>query len=233
MGKLNTNTSLGILLQTDKVSGTTVNSSWTDTKYPDGDSFKNICTNLSKKYLPVGTILETTDASWTPDTSTGTWELIHSGETVEHVGTQVLHPGVSSSGQVGKTNISGCYHNMLFEYLYTAFEKPGHHVEFRVSTIGTTSGDRNIELYFNTLRLTVNATWSSSAYKVCAMSKRFKLSDIKKELTLNYTTEGINLGYITTATGSASNGTAWSFGDVCVHCYLVSDLPVYKWKRVS
>jgi hypothetical protein len=230
LGKLNT-THDNIEIQTNKVVSL---SSASAAHYPTASTVTSVYESTLNTYMPIGTILETSDSSWSPNSrQMGTWQLVESGEICEHVGSQVLYPGINSGGQVGKTNLSCCYHDMLFEQLYTTTTKPGYHVEFRLSFIATTAGDRNIEVFLNTLRVLQGGTYSHANYRICFLSNRFKLSDIKKETTTGYSTEGINLDYLTTQTTNASNGGAWAFYDICIHAYLVSDEPVYRWKRVS
>ena len=232
MGKLKT-TADNVELKTNKITSSTPSTSWTAAKYLSAASVYGVYNNILNTYMPVGTLLETTDSSWTPNSKgMGTWELLESGVVCEHIGTQVIHPGLVSSGQVGKTNLCGCYHEMLFENLYTGLEKPGYHIELRQSFISYTESSRDIQLYLNMLKMNSANTWSHPNYRACNLSESIKLSDITKEPTLNYPTEGINLEYLTTATDNG-NTYSWGFFDICIQAYLVSDAPIYKWKRVS
>lgn len=238
MGKLNT-TASNIEVVTNQVTIADSPTVWTSGKYPSARATRLIFESLAEKYAPVGTIIETTDAAWNPNNSdinlsgSGEWELIYSGQICEYVGNQVLYPGIYSSGQITKTNLVGAYDYSLFANLATPFEKAGYHVEFRVSTVITTTGDRSVEVFFNNLKLISKSTWSDDAYRVSHISKRFKLSDIDLEATLTYTRDGVNLEYDTTKTTSANNTGPWRLGDICVHLYVVSDFPIYKWRRVT
>lgn len=233
MGKLKT-TASNIELKNNKITSNSTSTSWTSAKYPSASSVHNVYKDLLNKYMPVGTLIETADSSWSPNSKEmGTWELVESGVICEHIGSQIIHPGLESGGQHGKTDLCGCYYNTLFENLYLGLEKPGYHFELRQSVIGYNASSRFIELYLNMLKMNSLNTWSSSSYRVCDLSRSIELSDITKETTLNYTTEGINLEYLTTEATSGSNSTTWAFWDVCIHAYRVSDAPIYKWKRIS
>lgn len=166
-----------IELKTNKTASSALPlNTWNARQYPDALSVKNLNNNFMNEIYPVGSLYKTTSYAFNPSNAgwSGTWSLVESGYITRHINSQVIHPGLSGSGQVSKTKVIGCYERNLFAGMYNKpeFQKTGFHTEI--------------------------------------------------------TTTGYTLAYAITG-----QSASWSFWDLTSHTFLVSDNPVYKWKRIA
>ena len=60
-------------------------------------------------YMPVGSIFKSTSNTNPSTYFDGTWVLVHSGYERQQIGSQVIYPDISGSGNVSKTNLIGAY----------------------------------------------------------------------------------------------------------------------------
>ena len=208
------------------------NSSWTTSQYTDANTITAAFKNLLNKVHPPGSFYETTDANFDPNTAWGSrgesWELVSSSYERIYLNSQVMHPGVSGTGLVSKTNLCGAYYTELFDPLYSRFTKAGYHIEFKFTAMITTANDNPINFYLNDTNLGSFISWSGSDFRRLWKSNFIELDDIAKTPAAGYTTTGYTLAYAVT-----NLSTSWAFWDLTAHTFLVSDNPVYKWKRIS
>ncbi|MGN1312296.1 MAG: phage baseplate protein, partial [Bacilli bacterium] len=60
-------------------------------------------------YMPIGSIFKSTSSTNPSTYFDGTWVLVHSGYERQQIGSQVIYPDISGSGNVSKTNLIGAY----------------------------------------------------------------------------------------------------------------------------
>lgn len=236
VGKLS-NSINSIELKTNKATTTSLPSdAWTDKQYPTALSIKNLEDNFMEQIYPVGSLYKTTSASFNPSTAgfKGTWTLIESGVEQRHISSQIIHPGLSGTGQVSRTKLVGCYDQMLFRNLYNdpEFQQPGYHIEIRVSAMISTADKNNVTLYLNNVALGTDNTWSGTTYRVPILSTSYIPTNIALETIPGYDYQGVSLCY-SVSHSDGSNAYRWDFWDVCLHCYLVSNDTIYTWKRTA
>lgn len=205
-------------------------------QYPDALSVKNLNNNFMNEIYPIGSLYKTTSSTFDPSVAgwSGTWSLVESGYITRHISSQVIHPGLSGSGQVAKTKAIGCYDRNLFADMYNKpeFQKTGFHPEIRVSAMISTGGQNFVTLYLNNITLGSDNTWSNDIYRVPILSSNYRPENIALDTVIGYTKDGINLCYAVT-NSSGTNTDRWAFWDVCLHAYLVSDDCIYTWKRTA
>lgn len=187
----------------------------------------DVVENYFNELYPVGSIYKTT--SNTIPFSKGTWTKIAEGPDRRCVGSQILHPGLSGSALVSKTNILGAYGTGLYSNIFNHVTIPtGYHKEYRLTFQATCGGNTQIQLFLNNVSTDQGGTWSGNTYRVFASSDFFKESDIVLETTYGYSNPGTNLKYA--VTGAASS---WQFWNATVHGYLASNETWYTWKRTA
>lgn len=132
------------------------------------------------------------------------------------VGSQIIHPGFSGSGLVGKTALIGSYGTSLIDGITSAVPS-GYHVEYRLSMQVTTSGNTTVNLFLNSKQLCSGQTWSGATYRIIRTSDFFTTSEIGQETTYGYSNPGINLYYSVTGDSNYS----WQVWNITIHAYLV------------
>ena len=234
MSKLNTTADM-IESKTNKVfSDSYPSTGWLDSTYPSAATLNNAYKALFNSAHPIGFIYETSDSDFNPNAAwpdSGVWELVSSECSRKLVSSQVLYPGIEGGGIINKTILCGAYEYDLFLDLFKQFEKPGYHIEFKISAMAYTYENNVMTLYLNNLTLFSVYTWSVPTFRRAAVSDFYRLSDVVPEPAAGYTSNGFNLKYEVTAKPNGS-GSNYGFWDVTAHFYLVSDGPVYKWKRI-
>lgn len=187
----------------------------------------DVVENYFNELYPVGSIYKT--ISNTIPFSKGTWIKIAESPDRRCVGSQILHPGLSGSALVSKTNILGAYGTTLYSNIFNHVTIPtGYHKEYRLTFQATCGGNTQIQLFLNNVSTDQGGTWSGNTFRVFSSSGFFKESDIVLETTYGYSNPGTNLKYA--VTGSASS---WQFWNVTVHGYLASNETWYTWKRTA
>lgn len=232
MSKLNTNAS-NIEVKSNKVSSTSAPySSWTTDQYTDAATITAAFKNLLNIIHAPGSFYRTTDSSFNPNVIWGSrgesWELVDSYHERIYLNSQVMHPGVSGLGLVSKTNLCGAYHTELFDPLSSRFVKTGYHIEFKFTAMITTGLANPINFYLNDYNLGSHTTWSVDTFRRLWTSGFIKLEDITRTPAAGYTATGYTLAY--SVTNPAAN---WQFWDLTAHAFLVSDVPIYTWKRIA
>lgn len=234
MAKLNT-TASNLEIKTNKVTSTGAPSNtWTDTNYTSAKTLTSAFNNLINIVHPIGSFYKTTDSSFDPNVAWSDhnelWELVLSTPERIYLSSQILHPGASGTGNVAKTNLCGAYANQLLGPLSDRFVKAGYHIEFRFTAIATTINNNPIHFYLNNVDLGTMNTWSGDAFRRLWTSSFIKLSDIPQTPAAGYTTVGYTFAY------ECITSVAWhtfQFWDLTAHAYLVSDAPIYTWKRIA
>ena len=180
-------------------------------------------------YMPVGAIYKSTSSTNPSNFFDGTWTLVHSGYERQQIGSQVLHPGLSGTGNVGKTNILGAYDYSLISGLFSNITVPsGCHKEYKLTFQARSGGDNKVTMYINNIATNSIGTWSSDTFRYIGSSKFFKESEITLETTMGYSNPGCNLKY--QVTGSSNN---WSFYNVTISGFITTDVQIYTWRRTA
>lgn len=107
----------------------------------------------------------------------------------------------------------------------------GYHIEFMLSALITTGGDCRIKFFLNNLHSYDGMTWSGSNFRTWIRSPYYTKDQIIMEPLPDYGYTGISLAYKTLNTTGLNQ--SFSFYDVHILMYLVSDEPIYKWKRIK
>lgn len=187
----------------------------------------DVVENYFNELYPIGSIYKTT--SNTIPFSKGTWTKIAESPDRRCVGSQILHPGLSGSALVSKTNILGAYGTTLYSNIFNHVTIPtGYHKEYRLTFQATCGGNTQIQLFLNNVSTDQGGTWSGNTFRVFSSSGFFKESDIVLETTYGYSNPGTNLKYAVTG-----NASSWQFWNVTVHGYLASNETWYTWKRTA
>ena len=187
----------------------------------------DVVENYFNELYPIGSIYKTT--SNTIPFSKGTWTKIAESLDRRCVGSQILHPGLSGSALVSKTNILGAYGTTLYSNIFNHVTIPtGYHKEYRLTFQATCGGNTQIQLFLNNVSTDQGGTWSGNTFRVFSSSGFFKESDIVLETTYGYSNPGTNLKYAVTG-----NASSWQFWNVTVHGYLASNETWYTWKRTA
>lgn len=120
-------------------------------------------------------------------------------------------------------------YNLLNGFQYNV--PTGYHIEFMLSTLITTTNCR-IKFFLNNLHSYDETTWSGSNFRVWVRSPYYTKDQIIIEQLPDYHNgNGINLTFKTLNTSGSNQ--SFSFYGVHILMYLVSDEPIYKWKRVK
>jgi hypothetical protein len=234
MAKLNT-TASNLEIKTNKVTSTGAPlNTWTDTNYTSAKTLTSAFNSLINTVHPISSFYETADASFNPNIAWSgrneVWELVSSIPERIYLNSQILHPGTSGSGNVTKTNICGAYRTDLFDPFYYQLVKAGYHIEFRFTAVATTNNNNPIHFYLNNVDLGNMNTWSGTAFRRLWTSSFIKLSDITQTPAAGYATAGYTFAY------ECITSVGWhtfQFWDLTAHAYLVSDTPIYRWKRIA
>lgn len=123
---------------------------------------------------------------------------------------------------------SGDY-NLLNGFHYNV--PTGYHIEFMLSALIRTGNNNKLKFFLNNLHSYEGITWSESDYRTWVRSPYYTKDQIIMEKLPRYNGNGINLTYKTLNTTGSNQ--SFSFYGVHILMYLVSDEPIYKWKRVK
>ena len=229
-----------ITKKSNKVDSVTSNSeNWNNDQYPTAASVTALFNSTVSAFKPIGSIYETVDEYFDPNldsyfgNSAGMfWEFVETAPKRLYVCSQVMHPGVTGTGVVGKTVLCGAYLTELLGPLYSRFTRAGYHMEVRFSTICYTGNNNRVLLYLNNTLLFQGGTWSNAEYRTTHVSDFINPANVAQTPAAGYTSNGYTLFYETTA---STNGTyGYGFFDVTAHIYAVSDYEtVYRWKRIA
>lgn len=180
-------------------------------------------------YMPVGSIFKSTSSTNPSTYFDGTWVLVHSGYERQQIGSQVIYPDISGSGNVSKANLIGAYSYETISGIFDNISIPtGCHKEYRISFQARTGGNNNITIFLNNIATTSKGTWSSESFRVIGATKFFKESDITLETTMGYSGQGTNLKY--QVTGTANN---WNIRNISVQGFITTDSQIYTWRRTA
>ena len=101
-------------------------------------------------YMPVGSIFKSTSNTNPSTYFDGTWVLVHSGYERQQIGSQVIYPDISGSGNVSKTNLIGAYTYETISGIFDNISIPAWcHKEYRITFQARTGGDNKITIFLN------------------------------------------------------------------------------------
>ena len=189
--------------------------------------------NLTDIFYPIGTIYETKDSSVNPqDLWGGSWVLEAEEYDRRLVGSQVLYDSITGTGgSTSYTNVLGAYGDTLISGVFQNTESPeGYHQEYRLTFQATCLSNNQVQVALNNIESPIAGTWSNPTFRIMASTPYFKISDIVYETTMTYSQSGINLKY---KVNNPSTSHSYGIYNITIHGYIVSDEPVYKWKRTA
>ena len=186
--------------------------------------------NINDITYPIGSTFETSDSTSPAETLGGVWSLVSSGPKRSCIGSTVLHPGTSGTGQVSSyTSLIGAYNTGLIDGIFDNVTIPsGWHREYRLAFQGYSGNSLYITMALNNIETSSISTWSGNTFRIIGASDFFKESDIILETTYQYSTSGINLKYKVVGTSAS-----WQIWNVTLSGFLTTDKTFYTWERVE